>query len=148
MRLISQMVFVIILCELLTFCSGGNEQSRILTPTDSLWLNFATAMDQNNLEFLLLNSSDSIRCVDCEPVNSTRESETYKAEYLFINRLSELMHLDNLSTTDFSTFLDSTSIKVNYSIKTRNAPEGGYNLIFVLEKRNGKYLLNDRFFVP
>lgn len=148
MRIIFKIAILILLGELLVSCSSTTERTRTLTATDSLWLNFAVAMDNKNIDFLLANSLDSISCVDCEPNNSGSDKKIYQAEYLFMNFLPELMHLDDLTTAEFSTFEDSTSIKVNYSIKSSNAPEGGYNLIFVLEKRNGKYLLTDRFFVP
>jgi hypothetical protein len=148
MRIIIQIAVLIFLTELLSSCSAQNEQKPTLNTTDSLWLKFASAMEEKNLDFLLANSLDSISCVDCEPSNSGSDRKDYRAEYLFKMLMPELMHLADLSTAEFSTFEDSTSIKVNYSIKWNSAPEGGYNLIFVLKKRNGKYLLTDRIFVP
>lgn len=105
-------------------------------------------MNSKNIDFLVANSLDSISCVDCEPNNSGTDKQNYQAVDLFTNLLPELMHLNDLTTAEFSTFEDSTSIKVNYSIKSNNAPEGGYNLIFILERVNGNFYLAERTFVP
>ena len=147
MSRVFQIFTVFFLAELLTNCTGRTEQPRTLTATDSLWLNFATAMERNDLEYLLANSLDSIRCVDCNPTTPNWEDEIYEAEYLFKNHLTDLMHLDNLSS-GFSTYQDSTLIRVGYTIEAPQAEEGAYNLVFTLEQKNGKYLLADRFFVP
>lgn len=85
--------------------------------------------------------------VDCNPTTPNWEDEIYEAEYLFRNHLTDLMHLDNLSS-GFSTYQDSTLIRVGYSIETPQAEEGGYTLVFTLERKNEQYLLSDRFFVP
>ena len=129
-------------------CSSRREQPRKLTATDSLWLNFATAMNNKNIDFLLANSLDSISCVDCEPNNSGTDKRVHDAEYLYMNLMPELRYLNDLTATKFSTFEDSTSIKVNYSIKSNNALEGSYNLIFILELVNGNFYLAERTFVP
>ena len=118
--------------------------SQVQTSTDSLWLNFATAMERNDLEYLLANSLDSIRCVDCNPTTPNWEDEVYEAEYLFRNHLTDLMHLDNL-TSGFSTYQDSTLLRVGYSVEAPQAEEGVYTLVFTLERINEKYFLADRF---
>lgn len=148
MRQIFQLFLLISICMLLSNCSIRSEHTRILTASDSLWLDFANAMEQRNMKFLITNSLYSIRCIDCEPNNLNRENEVYEAKYLFNNFLSELMHLNKLATTEFSTYQDSTLIRVNYKIEHDKVPEGVYNLIFTLEQRHGKYYLVDRFFVP
>ncbi len=148
MRIIVQFSTLILIIGLISNCSTQKEQTRVLTATDSLWLNFATAMEGRNLDYLIANSLDSIFCVDCEYSNSGSDRKLYQAEYLFNNLMPELMHLDDLTMTEFSTYQDSTGIMVNYSIASKNAPEGGYNLIFVLEYTHGNYYLAERTFVP
>ena len=101
MSRVFQILTIFILAELLLSCTGRTEQPRTLTSTDSLWLNFATAMERNDLEYLLANSLDSIRCVDCNPTTPNWEDEVYEAEYLFRNHLTDLMHLDNLNIRIF-----------------------------------------------
>ena len=147
MSRVFQILTVFFLAVLLLNCTGRTEHTRTLTATDSLWLNFAIAMERNDLEYLLTNSLDSIRCVDCNPTTPNWEDEIYEAEYLLRNHLTDLMHLDNLSS-GFSTYQDSTLIRVGYSIEAPQAEEGGYTLVFTLERKNGQYLLSDRFFVP
>jgi len=82
MRRIFQVAILIFFAELFGNYSSQMEP-RTLTATDSLWLNFATAMDNKNIDFLLANSLDSISCVDCEPNNSGSDKQNYKVNYLF-----------------------------------------------------------------
>ena len=127
---------------------GDPASEKVFNATDSVWLELAVAMENEDIEFLLDHAMDSITCVDCIPENSAWEEATYPAEYLFLNHLSELMHLEALSTSNFSSYQDSSMIRVGYNLSHPMAEEGGYTMVFTLHQVGKKYLLADRFFVP
>lgn len=109
---------------------------------DSTWIEYARAMERKDINYLLKHSLDSIQCVDCQLVPDNN-NEYYSAEFVFNNHLNKLMHLQSLSDKKFSTYWsdDKSTFYVNYNVKTKNAPEGGYNLIFIFTNRKAQWKL-------
>jgi hypothetical protein len=111
-----------------------------LTFIDSVWIDYAHAMEKKDLNYLLQNSFDSVQCAECQLLPNNK-NEYYMSEFVFKNHLNKLMHIPSLSDKEFETLWskDNSSFNVNYQIKDRNAPEGGYNLIFIFTKYMGKW---------
>lgn len=88
------------------------------------------ALDQQNTQYLLDHSLDSIQCAECNLIPE-QISEFYTSEFVFKNpvNLKKMKHLPNLKRYSYTIFKDDELIRVNYKIKANNS-EGGYNLIF------------------
>lgn len=113
-----------------------NQYNRI----DSIWMQFAKAMDSKNIDFLIANSLDTITCTDCK-IEPDFQREDFDSKFIFQNHLREIMHLKTLSNKEFSTFLVGDNlIRVVYNIRGSLAQEESYSLIFTLINENGKYL--------
>lgn len=136
---------VIVLVIILLFSSCYNCKKRKLlnnehTSIDSIWLQFAKAMDSNDVEFLINNSLDTISLAEFD-MQAGGQKENYESKFIFQNHLNKVMHLKTLSNQKFSSYqVDTNLIRVVYNIKAHQAPEGSYGLVFTLIKKEGKYL--------
>jgi hypothetical protein len=110
------------------------------TKSDTLWLDFAKALESKDIRYLKEHSMDSIQCAECNCRDKT-DIEYYKSEEVFSNCIEQLMHLKSLTNVNFSTSeYGDEEIRVNYTIKSPMAEEGAYNLIFLFTKRDSGYL--------
>ena len=114
---------------------------------DSLWIEYATAIETKNIEYLIKNSFDIIQCVDCILDNKSN-SEYYYSEILFNGYLDKLMHMDSLTNREFSTFMTDSIIRINYNIEWKLAPEGAYGLVFTFKKRDERFKFYGMFTIP
>jgi len=121
------------------------KDSLVYEKKDSIWIEFASALENKDLDYLIQNSMDTIQCVDCI---SESDKEYFSSKYIFKNHIKELMHLESLTDKKFSSSFDGDFIRINYTIKWEKAPEGAYNLIFSFKKVDNKYLFNGMFTVP
>ena len=134
-------------------CSGfpkketNTNSSRKDLYADSLWTEYARAMETKNIQYLIENSLDTIQCGDCIFDNKSK-SEYYDSEMIFEDYLDKLMHLDSLTNREFSTFRNDTIIRISYNIKWKLAPEGAYGLVFTFKKRNKMFLFDGMFTIP
>ncbi len=139
-------IYLVTFIALMVSCTNSN-RSREYTTLDSTWLEFATAIEQRDIGFLITHSLDSIQCVDCTSIEEATENEVYPAQFLLYHHLEDFAHLKDLKK-DFGTWEDDSLVRVTYTIEWAQAETGRYNLVFTLVKQNGKYLLSDRFFIP
>lgn len=116
-----------------------NQNIHIQTFADSLWLEFAQALESKNIEYLVQNSLDTIQCAECQLLINV-ESEFYEANFLFENHINKLAHLPSFKDRVFSTFQNDNLINVNYKIKCKKCEYGAYNLIFTFVKIKEEYL--------
>ena len=114
---------------------------------DSLWFEFASAMENKNLAYLIKRSLDTIQCVDCTTKFKTKNNY-YDAKMIFKNHLEELMHLDSLTNKDFSSYSNDSIIRIGYTIECKEAPEGAYGLFFSFRRVKRDYLFSGMFTVP
>jgi len=113
-------------------CTTKSEQSNEeICKADSLWIEFATALENKDSQYLIPHSFDTVQCAECD-IQPNSETEYYPAATLFNNPeyIGKLMHLNSLTDIEFSTYQAEDLIRVSYKIKSNSAPEGGYNLIF------------------
>ena len=127
--------------------SNIDKELKKCSIADRLWLDFAKAMEIKNLEYLENNSFDSIQCVDCI-VDNKSENELYDSRLIFKEYLNQLMHLDSLTNKEFSTYMNDSIIRVNYSIQCKSAPEGAYGLVFTFKKQNEEFYFDGMFTIP
>ena len=105
---------------------------------DSIWEYFDRAMETRDIEYLIANSLDTIQCSELQ-IPSPHYDEYYDARFIFEHHLKELMQLDDLSTSGYSSRDEDSLIYIIYDIKSRQAPEGGYNLIFRFVGKGNRY---------
>ena len=127
--------------------SNNTKELKKISYADSLWIEYSTAMETKNLEYLEKNSFDTIQCVDCILDNKS-ENEFYDSKLIFKEYLNELMHLDSLTNKEFSTYMNDSIIRVSYSIQSKSAPEGAYGLVFTFKKQNEEFYFDGMFTVP
>lgn len=133
-----------------SFCSSSqaeNKEEKILTAPDSLWLQFAHNLEAKNTEFLVNNSLDTIQCAECN-LDGNPDNEYYESRFVFENHTDKLIHLKTLKDKDHYIYQDDSLMHVVYTIKTPNALEGGYNLIFNFTKVGEKYLFKGMIVTP
>jgi hypothetical protein len=145
MKKIKQFLLASIIClnfiHLMGSCSGfkNQDQKYIMTTTDSLWIEFAKAMESNNIDFLIDNSLDSITCYDCN-IGTDNQKIYFDSQFIFRNHMDKIMHLKSLTDKEFSSYHDDNIIQISYTIKASQAPEGAYNLIFTFIKKGKRFL--------
>lgn len=134
--------FTFILLTGLCFCnikSNIKDSDKQLTYADSIWLNFAKALEIKDTNFLINNSIDTVSCFDCNIVINN-EMNYFDSEFIFKNHIDKIMHLKSLTDKEYSiSQIGENMIKVVYNVKATKAPEDGYSLIFTLVKINGKH---------
>lgn len=109
-----------------------------LPKSDSLWLQFAQAMEQKDISYLNQHSLDSIECAECNCAKT--DNDFLNANFAFTHCLDKLMHLERLTDKEFVTTENgSDELQVIYSVKAPMAEEGAYNLIFQFERKGKTY---------
>jgi hypothetical protein len=103
-------------------------------------------MESRNINYLIINSLDTIQCGDCN-LDKNR-NEYFSSRFVFENHLEKIMHLKSLTNRNYSMYQDDSSIHVMYEIRTSNALEGGYNLIFNFVKVDSKYFFAGMIVTP
>jgi hypothetical protein len=116
-----------------------NDWNVIGTKGDSIWREFEIALETSNIDFLIENSYDSIYCAELQILGQT-SNELYEKEFIFNNHLKELKHLNNLSTHKRNIYWDEEVLRVVFNIECKQAEENAYDLIFLFDKNQDKYL--------
>lgn len=129
-------------------CNQPNTQRKELTIADSTWSRFKQALVESDMNYLMLNSKDSILCVDCLSDSLKNEEEIYSAKYIFENHLVKLKHFENVEKHKFNTYHNDTVLYISYSIKWKYAEEGWYDLHYRFEKQEEDYLFSGMFTTP
>jgi hypothetical protein len=109
---------------------------------DSIWQNFMIALETKQIDYLLNNSFDSIHCSELNDTTLASIGDKYDAKFIFENYLNKLMHLKNLSTQKSHIFYNDSIIRIQFPIKSKAAEEDGYDLIFMFNKSDNKYLFS------
>lgn len=151
---INNIIELILLTQILMGCSFNvkerikdDQKSNIKSFSDSLWIDFATAMEEKNIEYLLSHSFDTIQCVDCI-IDPDKVNNYYNSKLIFQNYLKELMHLESIVNREFSSYYDDSIIHIIYNIKWKLAPEGSCGLLYTFKKKNEKYLFEGMITLP
>ena len=141
------------ICIFLICCSRLKQENNLaqkkkLDFADSLWIDFSTAIENKDFAYLVENSLDTIECIDCTN-DSAIEKPYFKSDFIFQNHLESLYNHEYLEKLQYTTFhSDTNEIRINYSIESPQAPEGGYNIIYTFIRKNNKYLFKGMITVP
>jgi hypothetical protein len=128
-RLTNSFILVCV-CSSLICCNSGNQEQTHAKPLDKseqFWVDYYDALKKGDTKYLIEHSLDTIQCGDCE-IDTIRESEFYKANFLFMHHLDRFKPPENYK--EYSIDKDAEIYRVNYRIKWKQAPEGGYNVIY------------------
>ncbi|MFC0878937.1 hypothetical protein ACE01N_20250 [Saccharicrinis sp. FJH2] len=109
---------------------------------DSIWSDFMNALETRQINYLLVNSFDTIICSELSDSLKNSFGDRYEAKFIFENHLDELMHLKNLSTQNWHVYNNDSIIRIHFTIKCKAAEEGAYDLIFMFDKNENKYLFS------
>ena len=111
-----------------------------ITFVDTLWNEFARAMESKNLDYLIQNSLDTIQCAECK-IGFEKTNEFHESRLIFKNHLNQLMHLKSLTDKRYSKFQSDSLIHINFKIDAPKSEEGEYNLIytFILTDKGFKF---------
>ena len=117
----------------------NNKSDKIL-----IWENFKTNIDNNEYEYLIENSTDSIKCIDC--IIGKKE---YKipSRIIFKNYKEKLYNSDLLDKKEYSVYSDDSIIRITYSFKKLIENES-LNIIYMFDKINDKYLFTGMITIP
>ena len=108
------------------------------------WEKFKINLDKNNIEYLIKNSFDSIKCVDCV----TNEAESLSSSmYIFKNYKNKFYNKDLLDKKEYSVYQDDLMIKINYGFEENYGNEG-HNIIYMFDKTEGNFLLTGMITIP
>ena len=135
------LIFCFTCLTIISSCNYKNHQQNqtALSHTDSLWLDFLSAIQRKDINYLIKNSLDTIQCGECNLI-SGKDDEYYEASFVFKNHFDKLLHLKDFKNKEFSTSEVDGELRVNYSVKAKYAEEGGYNLFFLFVKTDKGYL--------
>jgi len=100
-----------------------------LTFADTLWIDFARALESKNLEYLIQNSLDIIQCTECE-IGIEKANEFYESGLIFKTHINQLMHLKSLTDKKYVKYQTDSLVHINFKIEAPKSEEGGYNLIY------------------
>lgn len=128
--IISIVVFSIFACSELRQTEKKIITEKIeLTFADTLWINFARALESKNLEYLIQNSLDTIQCAECK-IGTENANEFYESGLIFETHLNQLMHLKSLTDKKYIKYQTDRLVHINLKIEAQKSEEGAYNLIY------------------
>ena len=117
----------------------NNESDKIL-----IWENFKTNIENNEYEYLIENSTDSIKCIDC--IIGKKE---YKipSRIIFKNYKEKLYNSDLLDKKEYSVYSDDKMIRISYGFKNLTRNESS-DIVYMFDKINDKYLFTGMITIP
>jgi len=116
-----------------------NDSDKIL-----IWENFKTKIENNDYEYLIENSTDSIKCVDC--ISGENELKIPK-ETIYKNYIGKLYDSKILDKKEYSIYSDNRIIRISYTFKTLSGNEST-NIIYMFDKVDNRYLFTGMITIP
>ncbi len=109
-----------------------------------IWENFKTRIENNDLKYLIENSTDSIKCIDC--IIGKNE---YKipSGIIFKNYIEKLYNSDLLDKNKYSVYSDDKMIRISYGFKNLTRNESS-DIVYMFDKINDKFLFTGMITIP
>jgi hypothetical protein len=108
---------------------------------DSVWSDFVNAFEQNNLNYFLKNSSDSI--LYSGPIFlKLKNDKKYNSEFIFEDLSKSKYFWDIISKQFNKSFDENKFIQINYYIDSTIEGKKVNDMVFIFERENYKYLFN------
>ncbi len=113
-----------------------------------IWSNFLEALRENDTDYLLAHSFDTVQCVDCVP---NTEKEYFPAETVFEQYISKL--IDITEKRQPSIYIDDTQIRVSYNEKKKLIHHFLENpqlssVVYSFKQKEGQYQFEGMFDIP
>lgn len=129
---------VLLISLFLTFsCVKRNQKNKI-------WENFKQSINEKEYKYLIENSFDSIKCINCVP-NETEKLQSSKN--IFKNYLDRFYNKKLLESKQYSTFENDSLLRISYGF-SNNFGNEAYNIIYMFVKKEDKFLLKGMITVP
>ncbi len=136
-----KLLYTITLIILLTSCSEVPKTKE----DNKIWSVFQTKIIEKDFQYLIKNSLDSIKCVNC--INSNND-EYYPSILIFTNYLDKLYNKEFLTDRCYSAFQDSNRIRISYSDDKKLIGEEISTTIYLFDKHNGNYVFTGMITTP
>ena len=134
----SKILFLLGLSLLFSF---GNNPQNIKS---KLWEDFKLSLEEKNLEYLIKNSFDSIKCIDCNIIKPERE---YSSKVVFEKYFDKFYNQNLLKDKQYSVFKNDSILRINYSFRNKFG-ELSSNKIYMFDKKEDKFILSGMITVP
>ena len=124
----------------LLFSCGNNSQNT----KSKLWEDFKLSLEEKNLQYLIKNSFDSIKCIDCNIIKPERE---YSSKVVFEKYFDKFYNQNLLKDKQYSVFKNDSILRINYSFRNKFG-ELSSNTIYMFDKKEDKFILSGMITVP
>jgi hypothetical protein len=111
---------------------------------NTFWGNYKIHLQNNDIDYLVKNSLDSIKCIDCF---KNEVEKLYSSKFIFENYKNEFYNKKKLDKKEYSVYKNDSIIRINYSFENRFGDES-HNTIYMFDKIEGKFLLTGMITVP
>lgn len=126
----------------ITFFSCDNKPNSF--EKNKIWEEFKLNLSKDNIDYLISNSTDFIKCTDCNPLISEK---LYNPKTVFLNYKSKFYNIDLLDNKDYFFYSNDSILRINYSFETWIGNEN-YNIIYMFDKIDNTFLLTGKIVVP
>lgn len=135
-------------CSIKTKSISDNDSTKTTSTIDTVWMNFKDALLTNRFDYLIVNSCDTIQCIDCLSDSLKSENEIYDSKIIYIKYLKSLIHQEIWDKYDYTVSETDSLIYVNYSIKSKYSEEVGENLVYIFKNKNERFLFSGMITIP
>ena len=109
-----------------------------------VWEKFKTRIENKDLDYLNVNSTDSIKCVDCI---SNDKGILQTSELIFKEYIDKLYNSDLLDKKQYSIYENDSIIRISYNFKKVIGNESS-NITYMFDKINDKFLFTGMITTP
>ncbi len=140
-RIINYKFSILIIVILIAF--SCKRESNSFTK-NHIWEKFKTGIENKDLTYLLNNSLDSIKCIDCI---LTENNILHSSQLVFEKHLIKLYNSEILKGKEYFVYETDSIIRINYRFKQSFKNKSG-NIIYMFDKTETKYLFTGMITVP
>lgn len=133
----SYILFLVVSLLLMFSCGEKDQQNKV-------WEDFKLSINEKEYDYLVENSFDSIKCIDCI---SNKLEKNHHSEYIYRNYLGKFYNKKLLNSKQYSVFKNDKIIRISYDF-TNPLGDEAYNIIYMFDKKNDKFLLRGKIIVP
>ncbi|WP_158976905.1 hypothetical protein [Cellulophaga sp. L1A9] len=119
-------------------------ESNNLTEKNTIWEKFKIGIENKDLMYLLDNSIDSIKCIDCI---SSENEKLQSSELIFKKHLEKLYNAELLKGMEYSNYKTDSIIRITYNFEKSFGNESS-SIIYMFDKSDEKYLFTGMITTP
>ena len=133
---------ILIIFTLLVF--SCKQESKNVTEKNIIWEKFKIGIEKKDLIYLLNNSFDSIKCIDCV---SSENEKLQSSELIFKKYLEKLYDVELLKGMEYSNYKTDSIIRICYNLEKSFGNESS-SIIYMFDKSGEKYLFTGMITTP